>query len=158
MDSFSDRSVLADLQALMDEFFRSVSFKSGDKPAYARIRELFVESGQLIRNNGAEPEVCSVEQFIRPRLAAVRAGELTEFHEGEIAEITELFGRVAHRFSAYVKHGTFGGVRFEGRGVICTQFVLTPAGWRMSSMAWDDERPGVSLPIALSRSLLELAH
>ena len=26
------------------------------------------------------------------------------------------------------------------------RFVLTPAGWRMSAMAWDDERPGLRLP------------
>jgi len=30
--------------------------------------------------------------------------------------------------------------------MISTQFIFTPAGWRMSSMAWDDERPGLELP------------
>src|SRR6266404_4013075 len=38
------------------------------------------------------------------------------------------------------------GVLFEARGMISTQFILTPAGWKMSSMAWDDERPGLSIP------------
>ena len=27
--------------------------------------------------------------------------------------------------------------------MISTQFVYTPAGWKMSAMAWDDERPGL---------------
>jgi hypothetical protein len=53
---------------------------------------------------------------------------------------------VAHRFSAYSKRGTQHGVSFEARGMISTQFILTEAGWRISSMAWDDERPGLSLP------------
>jgi len=38
------------------------------------------------------------------------------------------------------------GEAFAARGVIFTQFVRTPAGWRMSAMAWDDEHScGVSL-------------
>ena len=32
------------------------------------------------------------------------------------------------------------GAAFGANGAISTQFVLTPNGWRMSSMAWDDER------------------
>jgi hypothetical protein len=30
--------------------------------------------------------------------------------------------------------------------MVSTQFVKTPAGWKMSAMAWDDERPGLTLP------------
>jgi hypothetical protein len=38
------------------------------------------------------------------------------------------------------------GQAFAARGVISTQFVSTPTGWRISAMAWDDERPGLALP------------
>jgi hypothetical protein len=31
--------------------------------------------------------------------------------------------------------------------MISTQFILTPAGWKISAMAWDDEHPGLSIPI-----------
>lgn len=54
--------------------------------------------------------------------------------------------RTSSPFSAYGKSGTLKGVSFEARGMISTQFVRTPAGWKMSSMAWDDERPGLSIP------------
>ena len=30
--------------------------------------------------------------------------------------------------------------------MISTQFILTREGWKMSAMAWDDERPGLSIP------------
>ena len=87
-----------------------------------------------------------------PRAAMVRAGELTRFREVELSETTVVFGNVAHRFSAYAKSGMMKGIPFEGRGMISSQFVLTPDGWRMSAMAWDDERPGLSIPAsALSR-------
>jgi hypothetical protein len=37
-------------------------------------------------------------------------------------------------------------------GGIATQFIRSPVGWRMSSMAWDDERPGVVLPARYTAS------
>ena len=136
----------AELDRLSSEFFRAVSFEHGEVPPYGVIRELFIERGLLIKNTGAAPDVSTIEQFIEPRQAMVDASELTRFSEGEMYQRTELFGSVAHRFSAYTKSGTMKGVPFEARGMISTQFVLTPQGWKMSSMAWDDERPGLSVP------------
>ena len=146
MSTQSHGEILAELKRLVDGFFHTVSFKAGDKPPYAKLHELFIGPGLLIKNSGVEPEISTVREFIEPRQASVDAGELTRFHEAEIAETTEVFGNVAHRFSAYVKSGTLKGASFEARGMISTQFILTPIGWRMSSMAWDDERPGVKLP------------
>jgi hypothetical protein len=100
----------------------------------------------LIKNSGASPEISNIHHFIEPRQRAVVSGELACFSEVETAEITELFGNVAHRFSTYAKRGTLKGVPFEARGVISMQFIKTPAGWRMSAMAWDDERPGFAIP------------
>lgn len=57
-----------------------------------------------------------------------------------------VFGNVVHRFSAYAKAGTLKGVSIEARGMISTQFISTPAGWGISAMAWDDERPGLFIP------------
>jgi hypothetical protein len=35
------------------------------------------------------------------RQAMVDTGEMTRFHEGELSEITEIFGNMANRFDAY---------------------------------------------------------
>jgi hypothetical protein len=139
-------SAKAELDRLSAAFFRAVSFEAGETPAYESIHALFIEAGLLIKNSGAAPEISSVTGFIAPRLAVVQAGELTRFREVELSETTEVFGNVAHRFSVYAKSGTHKGVVFEARGMISTQFVHTPNGWRISAMAWDDERPGLSLP------------
>ena len=146
MSKITDAVTNEELDRLSSEFFRAVSFEHGEAPPYGLIRELFIERGLLIKNAGATPEISTIEQFIEPRQAMVDAGELTRFNEGEMYQTTELFGNVAHRFSAYTKSGTMKGVPFEARGMISTQFVLTPQGWKMSSMAWDDERPGLSVP------------
>ena len=134
------------LDRLTSEFFRAVSFETGGAPPYEVIRSLFVDTGLLIKNTGPVPEISTVQQFIEPRHTMVQSGDLTRFNEHELSESTTIFGNVAHRFSFYAKSGAIKNGAFEAKGMISTQFILTPTGWRMSAMAWDDERPGLSVP------------
>ena len=146
MSQQTDDAALNELKSLVDGFFQAVSFEVGGAPCFGRIHDLFIDAGLLIKNSGATPEIANVHQFIEPRQASVNAGELIRFDEAELSASSEVFGNVAHRCSGYVKSGTLKGVPFEIKGLISMQFVLTPAGWKMSSMAWDDERPGLKLP------------
>jgi hypothetical protein len=130
----------AELARLAAAFFAAVSFEAGGRPDYDAIRDLFMDGGMLIRNNGDAPDVTSVDEFITPRAALFASGALTSFYEGELEAVDQVFGTVAHRWCSYEKRGVQNGAAFEARGAISTQFVLTPDGWRMSSMAWDDER------------------
>ena len=148
-DMQSRATVKSELDRLTKEFFRSVSFEPGGTPDYQHIHALFVAQGLLIKNVTPKPEISTVSQFIAPRHESVRAGELTDFQESELYETTEIFGNVAHRFSAYTKSGTLKGSPFSAKGMISTQFIRTPEGWRVSSMAWDDERPGLQLSKSL---------
>jgi hypothetical protein len=152
MNATDRAAVKAELDSLTSAFFRAVSFEAGESPDYASIHTLFIPSGLLVKNTAATPEISSVLQFIEPRQAMVRSGELTRFRETELSETTQIFGNVAHRFSAYAKSGMAKGAPFEARGMITTQFIATPDGWRMTSMAWDDERPGLSIPEACAGS------
>jgi hypothetical protein len=142
----SDESPSAALEALLDRFFRAVSFATGERPRYPDLHDLFVDGGLLINTGSGVPEIWTVEQFIAPRQALVDSGVLTSFREVELSATTEAFGNVAHRFSGYDKKGVRDGVAFEAQGMITTQFVRTADGWRISSMAWDDERPGLAMP------------
>jgi len=142
-------TVKSELDRLTQAFFQSVSFEPGNAPDYQHIHTIFVEQGLPIRNAGPAPEISTVAQFIEPRHESVRVGDLTCFLETELSETTEIFGNVAHRFSAYAKSGTLRGSAFSARGMVSTQFIRTPHGWRVSSMAWDDERPGLSLDAEL---------
>lgn len=134
------------IDALTAAFFRAVSFSKGDSPDYQSLYQIFIESGQFLKVSASSPEISSVSQFIEPRQRSVLAGELTSFRESETAEITELFGNVAHRWSTYEKSGVSNGLEFTGRGIISMQFIRTADGWRMSCMAWDDERSGLTIP------------
>ncbi len=135
-----------EIDSLTSDFFRTVSFFEGNKPAYQHLYQLFSESGQLIKNSSTLPEISTVRQFIESRQSMVDSGELTGFKEVETAEITEIFGNVTHRFSTYEKYGINKGAEFGGRGIISMQFIMTESGWKISSMAWDDERPGLTIP------------
>jgi hypothetical protein len=136
----------AELGRLMERFLGAVSFAQGERPAYGELRNLFADGGHLTKTSDGVPESATVDAFIAPRQASVDAGALTWFEEVEVAEITEIFGNVAHRFSTYEKRGSLNGDAIDARGAISTQFIRTPDGWRMSSMAWDDERAGLELP------------
>lgn len=143
------------LTAVLRQFFQAVSFEEGGRPAYAALHDLFIHGGKLIATSGPTPDVASVDGFIAPRQRAVDSGELAWFREAEIDGVSAAFGNVAHRLSRYRKEGRRNGVDFAGRGVISTQFVRTPAGWRISAMAWDDERPGLILPETAVGSTLQ---
>jgi hypothetical protein len=136
----------AELGRLMQRFLRAVSFGEGEQPVYGDLPDLFAEGARLTKTSDAVPDSATVDAFIGPRQASVDSGALTCFEEVEVGEVTEIFGNVAHRFSTYEKRGTLNGVAIDARGAISTQFIRTPDGWRMSSMAWDDERPGLELP------------
>ena len=136
----------SDLDRLMGGFFRAVSFVEGTTPSYDALFELFIEAGMLIKNSLETPEITTVSQFIELRRGLIASGQLTAFKEFELAEITEIFGNVAHRFSTYEKAGMQNGAPIAARGMISTQFINTPGGWKISAMAWDDERPGIRIP------------
>lgn len=136
---------LAEMASVLADFFSAVSFPAGGRPDYAALPGLFSEDARLIKNTGGVPEISTVDDFIVPRQQQVDSGALTSFEEFEVGHETEVFGNVGHRFSAYGKRGTSDGVEFEARGMISTQFIRTPSGWRISAMAWDDERPGLTI-------------
>jgi hypothetical protein len=147
IDADEDRAAIGQL---MSRFLGSVSFEPGGRPAYRDLPELFIVGAKLIKASTDAPEVSDVDEFVQPRQQVVDTGEMASFHEAEVHAITELFGNVAHRVSSYRKRGTLNGAAIDVRGAIFTQFVRTPDGWRISAMAWDDERPGCTLPAHLT--------
>ncbi|AXE81795.1 DUF4440 domain-containing protein [Streptomyces atratus] len=130
--------VKAELDQLMHSFLGAFTNTGGSRPNVNAVHEVFIPQGMIIKNVGGEPVIYNLDAFVEPREKILTDGTLTEFSEWEVAERTEIFGSIAHRFSEYRKSGFLDGEWFEGSGRKTTQFVRTPVGWRMSSMAWDD--------------------
>jgi hypothetical protein len=69
------------------------------------------------------------------------------FFEVEIARRIDLFGNIAHAWSAYEARGALDDQEPERRGINSIQLFRDPEhGWRIMAMIWDNERDGVSLP------------
>lgn len=128
----------AEIDSLMAAFLGAFTNTEGAAADVERVRGLFIPEGMIVSMAAGDPVIYDLDAFIDPRKKMLADGTLTEFSEWEIAEATEIFGRVAHRFSSYGKSGRRDGVPFEGEGRKTTQFIRTSAGWRMTSMAWDD--------------------
>jgi len=138
-----DRAALA---GIVRTFF--AAFTSGPD-CVARLdalRAVFLPDAVIVRTCGGEPAVYGVESFIAPRQQLLTGGSLVDFREWEVWGHTEVFGDIAQHFCSYAKAGVQDGIPFTGRGMKTLQFVRTPAGWRISAAAWDDERDGLRVP------------
>ncbi|MFB8077064.1 GNAT family N-acetyltransferase [Streptomyces sp. NPDC056013] len=140
----SASGVQAELDRLMGVFMGAFTNTGGRRPDLDVIREVFIPQGRIIANVGDEPVIYDLDAFIEPRQRMLTDGTLTEFSEEEVSARTEIFGSIAHRFSAYRSSGYREGEWFEASGHKTTQYLLTPAGWRMSSLAWDDAPEAVT--------------
>jgi hypothetical protein len=134
------------IAALVRVFF--AAFTSGPDCAerIAELRAAFLPEAVIVRTCGLEPVVYDVEGFLQPRQALLTGGALTGFAEWELVGRSEIWGDIAQHVGSYAKAGVQDGVPISGRGLKTLQFVRTPAGWRISAAAWDDERPGLDLP------------
>jgi hypothetical protein len=152
-----DGDVKRKLDRLTAEFYRCVSFKWGRRPPYADLYGLFKPSALLIWNAQPAPKIFTLSQFIERRQKIIDSGVLTTIKELEVAESTEIFGNVAQRLSSYEKTGKRKGKLFHTYGMISTQFVVTPAGWKISAMA-RDETTGESIREACAVKIELLAN
>ncbi|MDN5200230.1 hypothetical protein QQ008_02630 [Fulvivirgaceae bacterium BMA10] len=134
------------LDGLTSTFFRVFNNGSGRKVNLDPLKELFITEGIIIKNCGTTPEIYTLRQFIEPREKLLNDGSLTDFKEEELFERTEIFGNIAHRFSLYQKSGLMHGVAFKTKGMKTIQFIKSRYGWKISSLAWDDEREGLIIP------------
>jgi hypothetical protein len=134
------------LDRLAATFFDAFTNENGNKPNVSVLSELFIPEAMIIKNTDCAPMIYNPQQFIEPREKLLSEGNLVNFKEEEVHEITEIFGNIAHRFSLYRKTGVLSGKAFETMGMKTMQFIHTPSGWKISSIAWDDEKNGLTIP------------
>jgi hypothetical protein len=135
-----------EIDRLIKDFFSVFCNQGGARPCLERIHGMFIKEGLIIKNAGAVPEINNLQQFISPRERILTDGTLREFTEEEVSDRTDICGNIAQRISFYRKSGILSGQPFQGRGVKTSQLIRTAEGWKLSSLAWDDEREGFALP------------
>ena len=76
-----------------------------------------------------------------------------DFFEVEIARRVQVFGNIAHVWSAYEARTAPGDAVPERRGINSIQLYRdAPGRWRITNMIWDNERPGIAVAGSLEAS------
>jgi len=135
-----DRAAIAEVVAT---FFAAFASGPDVRTRLAALRELFLPQAVIVRTAG-EPVVYDVSGFLAPRAELLTGGRLTGFREWELDGRTDRFGDVAGHACTYAKEGVLDGQPFTGRGFKTLQLVRMDGRWRISALAWDDERAGLS--------------
>lgn len=120
--------------------------KGGKIANLGGLPDIFMPDGVVVKTCGEPPAALNLAEFVAPRDALLNGGDLVDFSEQELWEKTDVFGSVAHRLCLYRKSGVLSGKPFETQGMKSIQLVKTESGWKISSLIWDDERPGISVP------------
>jgi len=76
----------------------------------------------------------------------VSAGSLKSFSEREVAERTEIFGKIAHRFSTYEARFNPDDPEPLAIGINSIQFIKVGDSWHVSSLIWNDEGEDRKIP------------
>jgi hypothetical protein len=133
----ADRVVLADL---IETFFAAFTSGPGCADRLDGLAALFLPQAVIVKTGGGELTAYSVDSFIAPRRELLLCGALTAFREWPTTGTTDICGDIAQHFCGYAKQGVQNGIPFTGRGHKMLQFVRTGTGWRLSAVAWEDER------------------
>jgi hypothetical protein len=127
------------LDHLVAEFLASFTTTHGRTADVRRIYALALPGAVIVQATSQPPDVCSLAQFVEPRVALLSGGTLVDFEEVEETAQTHVAGNVARRDSTYRKRGVRSGRPFTTHGVKLWQFVRMPDGWRVSALVWQDE-------------------
>ena len=137
--------------AAVDEMYAMISGPRGPRD-WSRQANCFHPAARQIRTSLDEigrpqMKMMSLEQYARDTTPYFAEND---FFEIELGRRIDLFGNMAHVWSAYEARRSLDDAEPERRGINSIQLFRDPElGWRIVSMIWDNERDGVEVPEAL---------
>lgn len=139
---------VAAIGAAVDEMYAMISGPKGPRD-WSRQANCFHPDARQIRTTidgegRAAMKIMGLADYARDTAPFFAAND---FHEIETARRIDLFGNIAHVWSAYEARNAPGAGEPERRGINSIQlFKDADAGWRIVAMIWDNERAGQPLP------------
>jgi len=146
MSEADDRAAIG---AAVDEMYAMISGPKGPRD-WSRQGKCFHPQARQVRtwiDAGGRPActVMGLDDYARDTTPFFAAND---FYEIEIARRIDLFGNIAHVWSAYEARTSLDDDKPERRGINSIQLFRDPQlGWRIMAMLWDNEREGVGLPV-----------
>jgi hypothetical protein len=145
MTEASDR---AGIGTIVDEMYAMISGPKGPRD-WSRQANCFHPDARQIRtwiDADGRPgcRIMSLDDYARDTTPFFAEND---FYEVETARRIDLFGNIAHVWSAYEARTAMDDAAPERRGINSIQLFRDPdLGWRIVAMLWDNEREGVGLP------------
>jgi hypothetical protein len=139
-----DRAAIA---AVVDEMYAMISGPRGPRD-WSRQAGCFHPDARQIRtwvDEAGRPamKIMGLADYARDTIPFFARND---FYEIEIARRIDLFGNIAHVWSAYEARTAPGDAALERRGINSIQLFRDPEkGWRIVAMIWDNEREGVAI-------------
>ncbi|HEY2725573.1 MAG TPA: hypothetical protein VGI61_00240 [Parafilimonas sp.] len=133
------------IKKTVDDAYAAISFNQGELPRYDSIKYAFIPQAQLINFISDTAQILSIDDFVRAFKNYVDSSKIQTFQEQEIYGRTDQFGNIAQRISSYKTYINSADIVKE-RGVNSFQLIKTPQGWKVSSIIWNVEKPGLSIP------------
>ena len=136
-----------DVGAVVDEIYAIISGPAGPRD-WARQRAIFHPDSRQVRTWIGEDGRPAMKMMGRDDYAADTTPYFAanDFHEVEIARRIDVFGNIAHVWSAYEARRAPDDAVPERRGVNSIQLIRDADGlWSVLAMVWDNEREGVSI-------------
>ena len=143
MDQQNDLRLIDNLTS---ELYNAICFEVDGYPPVERLKELFIPTANMIRNDADSPEMMTVDNFIKSYTERIADGTIKSFYEGELKHITEIFGTVAHRFSAYETKFDLENPEPFSIGINSIQYIKIGNNWKISSIVWNNQTETNKIP------------
>jgi hypothetical protein len=137
---------LKKIKKLTDVLYNSICFEIGGIPPVENLRDILLPSANMIRNDGENPDIMTIDDFITSFRERIADGTIKSFYEGELNEVTEIFGSIAHRFSIYETKFDLTIEDPFSIGINSIQYVKNKGGWKISSIAWNNQTDDLRIP------------
>lgn len=144
LNLISDSSAIA---LLTESFYQTLSFDKVDMNKYDSLNKFFTAQGLLISNVGKEPQFFTVKQYIESAKENFEKQQISTWNESEVCATTELFGKVAHRFSTYKIKLVSNGQESYRTGINAIQLIKQDNRWLITTVAWDKESKTLKIPV-----------
>ena len=135
----------AAIKKAVDDAYASLTYTTGNDAKLDSISYCFIPQAQLINFISDTAQILSISDFTKAYKNYIKTTNILNFKEEEIYGRTDQFGNIAQRISSYKTYVNSNDIVKE-RGVNSFQLIKTPQGWKVSSIIWNVEKPGLSIP------------
>jgi hypothetical protein len=145
-DGLNITSDSAAISLLTNQFYQTLSFESSNSNKYDSLSNLFIRQGLLITTIGKEAQFFTVDQYIEGAKKNFVKQQISAWDENELCAKTDVFGKVAQRFSTYKIKLVSNEKESIRTGINAMQLIKQNGKWIITVVSWDKETETIKIP------------